>query len=125
MTPRTPYLMAAAFGLGIALCLIAHDARADGTPSSYDQLQAAVCPPQPQTAWERAPQAWAGVPPETYAEYVRDPGYGVIKYPPHGTGGSGGHSPEPEPPAPVPLPAAGGLLAAALGILFAAWRKFG
>lgn len=120
MTPRTPYLIAAAFGLGIVLCLIAHDARADGTPNPYDQLQAAVCPPPPQTAWERAPEFWAGERP-TYAEYVRDPGYGVITYPPGGTGGSGGHSPEPEPPAPVPLGSAYQYLAAALMGIFM-WR---
>lgn len=111
--------LAAVFGLGIVLCMIAHDAKADqGNP--LDHAVAAFCPPTAQTAWERAPQVWSG-PRIEYANTLPNPQHGVIRYPAGGTGGSGGHSPEPEMPAPVDLPGAGGLLALAIGAL-GAWR---
>jgi hypothetical protein len=105
--------MAAAFGLGIVLCLIAHDARADGTPTPYEQVQGLMCPPPVMTLAERAPQFWTGERP-TYGAYTPDPRRGLVSVPDR-PGGGGWTKPPQEPPAPVPLPAAGWLLAASLG----------
>lgn len=115
------------YALAAAIAIIGWLAWADlanaDTAGPMDMVPVSECAAYAPAPLGYAPQFWtADV--KDYAPYVRDPHYGVIKYPPHGTGGSGGHSPDVPEPSPVPLPAAGGLLAAALAVLGFAWRKW-
>ncbi|WP_136685650.1 VPLPA-CTERM sorting domain-containing protein [Falsirhodobacter xinxiangensis] len=94
---------------GIVLMLAAVDARADGTPTPYEQVQGLMCPPPVMTLAERAPQFWRGERP-TYGAYTPDPRRGLVSVPERPIGGGADEAP----PSQVPLPAAGWLLGASI-----------
>ncbi|WP_136682019.1 hypothetical protein [Falsirhodobacter xinxiangensis] len=114
MTDRhLPFALIGATAVGFGIGLWACDARADGTPTPFEQVQGLMCPPPVMTLAERAPGWWFGERP-TYGAYTPDPRRGLVSVPERPIGGGGGSELPPEHPTPVPLPAAGWLLGGAL-----------